>query len=154
MIEHSLNGWILYSAFTVGGGAGLSYFIWSAIEGWTAMRWPTALGEVTSSVVERVPGGKLGPNYEPRLSYWYSVGGVRYTGDRVRFGDNVVSFEATARHRLAPYQTGTSIQVHYDPENPSRSVLSPGVNLRNYAYMVFMGGLFLVGLAALAGIVR
>ena len=152
MIEHSLKDWILVGVLTIGSGAALGYYIWSALEGWTAVRWPTAPGEIISSAVEDVPG-RL-PSYEPKVSYSYSVGGVTRTGNRLRFGDNTVSFEATARKRLASYPRGTAIQVHYDPEDPERSVLRPGVSRWNYAFMVLAGAMFLAGLALLTGVAR
>src|SRR5438094_846893 len=78
--------WVL----AVLGVAGLGYSIWSAIEGWAALRWPVVEGEITSSKVKQIPGvrrfGYGGPSYEPSVAYSYRVLGTTYSGTRLRFG--------------------------------------------------------------------
>ena len=76
------------------------------------------------------------------VSYEYRVGGERYTGDRAAYGSNGDLNERIARGRLEP---GSPIQVHYDPDQPSRSVLVRGVQ----ASTLWTGGL-VAALVALA----
>lgn len=58
------------------------------------------------------------------VSYAYEVAGLRYTGNRV-------SYERESIPALAEqeYPRGAVVSVLYDPGNPNRSVLIPGVNV-------------------------
>ena len=147
--------WVL----AVLGVAGLGYSIWSAIEGWAALRWPVVEGEITSSKVKQIPGvrrfGYGGPSYEPSVAYSYRVLGTTYSGTRLRFGGEPTDYyQDNTYAKLAQYPVGTTVRVHYQPDDPSRSVLEPGVGLRIYLNMAFFSALLLFGVGGIIGIVQ
>jgi len=88
--------------------------------------WPSVTGEVLSSSVERVgrPGSKT---RAPRVTYAYTVDGVRYEGDRLSFRS--YSSRRVSNNRAgviaSRYDEGAPVEVHYDPDRPSEAVLIP-----------------------------
>jgi hypothetical protein len=78
--------------------------------------------------------------YLPRVSYWYKVDGMRYTGSRITFGEarQPLWHIEDSRNR---YPFGATVTVYYDPKNPQHSALelravSPG-------WSSFMGAVWL-----------
>ena len=138
---------------TVMSGAMLGYYIWSAIEGWAALRWPVVRGTIISSKVELIRGTRLW-TYSPSVEYLYSVSGTKHIGTRLRFGDWGFSFQSSAQARLARYTVGTSVQVHYHPDGPLRSVLEPGLRFGNYLKMAFWGAVLVTSVGGIIGIVH
>ena len=153
MISHPLKDWLVIGLVGGGSGAVCGYSVWSVIEGWSALRWPSVEGEITASSITSIPG-RFGNYYKPTVTYSYSVFGITHTGKRLRFGDAEYSFRFSAQKRLAPYAVGTSVQVHYHPDDPSRCVLVPGVELHDYVQIAWSGAFFLLAVGALAGVVH
>jgi hypothetical protein len=84
--------------------------------------WPVARGTVqTSEVLDRQT--RTGHMYKLALSYTYEIAGVRYTGDGLAFAPDYWSDLAEVRKLALKYPAGTSIDVHYDPLDPSFAVL-------------------------------
>ena len=150
MISHSAGDWIGFSLITALGGVGASYYLLDVVSGSVAKRWPVVTGRVTSSTIEQTPG-RFGPGYKPRVKYTYAVDGVTYNGKRRRFDDDDYALKSSASSRLGRYIPGAEILVHYDPGDPSCSVLEPGTEWRTYYSIVFLGALFLIGLGLLLG---
>ena len=73
---------------------------------------------------------------KPVIDYTYVIDGAPYRGDRVSIGPDLDSWAAGER-RERVFREGAQIRVYYDPANPHRSVLEPGVNLRMVAYHAF-----------------
>ncbi len=93
-------------------------------------RWPTAPGRVLSSRVRESWGGRR-LIYEPEVTYEYTVReGPTLRGDCVRFGEIAHDTARDARKIAARYPVGATVQVRYDPRDPSRSTLEPGVGPR------------------------
>jgi uncharacterized protein DUF3592 len=150
MGSHSLSDWIGLSIATALGAAGVAYHLLAAISGAVAKRWPVVAGVVTSSTIEQIPS-RFGHYYKPCVAYTYSVAGVTYTGKQRRFGDDDFEFKSSAASRLAKYTFGAQTPVHYDPDDPSTSVLEPGTESHTYIGIVFSGAWFLFALGALLG---
>ena len=150
MIGHSAGDWIGFSIVTALGGVGASYYLLDVVSGSVAKRWPVVTGKVTTLTVEQTPG-RFGSTYKPRVEYTYAVQGVTYTGNCRRFDDDGYASRSSASSRLGRYVLGAEIPVHYDPNDPSDSVLEPGTERRTYAYIVLLGALFLIGLGLLLG---
>jgi hypothetical protein len=153
MISHSLKDWLLLGLVGGGCGAYCAYYIWSAIEAWAAIGWPSVAGEITASAITSTPA-RLGSYYEPTVAYVYAVFGVTHTGTRLRFGDNQYNFESSAKKRLAPYAVGTSVQVRYHPDDPTRSVLVPGVELLTYYSIFASAAIFILAAGVLSGVLH
>lgn len=89
-----------------------------------ASSWSQAPGRIIRSqmAVRRPPeGNEIGTVVNvPAVTYSFSVGGVTYQGTRVSLGDISGKY---AQEALARYPAGKNVTVHYDPADPSDSVL-------------------------------
>ncbi len=101
--------------------------------------WPVVQGKITQSQVTsyRSTSHSKGRTrsttmYSPKVVYTYSVGGQSYSCDRIFSSDYSSSSAKRARKLVAKYRTGTTVDVHYDPDNPQEAVLEPGGNLMTY----------------------
>ncbi|RMG15009.1 MAG: DUF3592 domain-containing protein [Deltaproteobacteria bacterium] len=115
--------------------------------GLAARAWPQAEGVVLESGVRRhgSAGTRGGTTYEPWVRYRYTAGGRSWTGTRIwRVGQG--STLAWARGVAAEYPAGRRVRVYYDPEDPSASLLRPG--LGGGALVGFFTGLVFFLLAA------
>lgn len=89
--------------------------------------WPTVKGEVVSSRVAGMGGGRAGGGYRAELEYQYRVDGKHYTGRRVSFGRaRGDRSQAHAEVIVDRYPAGAAVTVHYRPDRPAVSVLEPG----------------------------
>ncbi|RMG42912.1 MAG: DUF3592 domain-containing protein, partial [Acidobacteria bacterium] len=84
--------------------------------------WPRTPGIVLDS---RIETDRHRDAYYPRVEYEYTVRGRRFVGQRVFLHELGSSYD-WARSVVARYPRGASVQVAYDPEDPSRAVLEPG----------------------------
>lgn len=103
--------------------------------------WPSVSGQVVSSKVTQVSSGSSPRGhrlYRLDIQYDYVVAGEEYRGKRL----NVISFgqhkKAVAQKLLEPFPTGATVNVHYYPKDPQKSVLIPGVP--SDLYIVFYAG--------------
>jgi hypothetical protein len=103
--------------------------------------WPTTEGTVISQeyVTKREDSGWRGTRYFYQVSYTYSVEGVAYTSDNVRFGLQILSvfFSAIEQEDAARYPTGTKVSVYYHPQRPGVSVLEPGHSFESVLMVLF-----------------
>jgi hypothetical protein len=92
-----------------------------------AKSWPSARGKVTVSRVESHERGGVHKNDPERVAnyplvvYQFDIGGRHYSGKRVSMGESMPN--ADVESTLARYPAGASVEVFYDPENPSQCVL-------------------------------
>lgn len=120
--------------------------------GVASRRWARTRGQIrgTSALpgdpVHVPPDRNLAWAATPVLRYEYTVNGRQYAGTRV----NAVGFSGHRAARLAAarYPEEQDVEVWYDPRDPSRAVLEPGVT----AGSVFWGvvSVAIVGLAVAA----
>lgn len=104
--------------------------IQQALEMGDSRQWPTAEGVITASRIASshktsTEKGWHGSRYEyeVRVQYAYSVGGVSYSGNRLRIRPNKYSSEGNAQRELAEYPVGQRVRVYYNPKEPERSLL-------------------------------
>ena len=102
----------------VGLGAGV-YLLWFMRRRSAAQHWPTTQAEILQSGFEEDADG-----FAPRVEYTYEVNGMRYFGDRLYFHTVNRTTDAEARKHLEPYPVGSRVPLHYNPRNPSDSVLN------------------------------
>lgn len=94
-----------------------------------AYAWQSTTGEIVSSKTEKYRsyfGEAHAPTtlHRPSIVYMYEVGGRRYAGDRVSFGGVVSASHAKLFNgKLGRYAEGVEVEVFFNPENPSESVL-------------------------------
>lgn len=116
--------------------------------------WPTADGTVLKGRIETRSGGGHagGTRYKALIVYAYTVSGERYVGDRRHFCDRTLRKRKDAQAVLNMFPPETPVTVHYDPENPSLSVLEPGYRKQCQRWvqaawrMSFMYGAMAIGL--------
>lgn len=126
-----------------------------ARRGAATWKWPTVRGRVSMSELEEgPPSGRIMPvaRYRPTITYSYLVNGREWSAHCVFVGDDAYTSTHVARARVRKYAPGTAVEVRYDPADPSRAVLEPGVSLQTRRLIV--GGLllFCAGAAALLSI--
>lgn len=104
--------------------------------------WQEAAGTITESAVKVETSGE-GPDASwCHVVYEYVVGGRRYTGKRVEFGDrHFLTRKKSSRH-LQRYPLHARVPVYFDPANPADSVLERQIAHRS-RHMV-LGITFLV----------
>ncbi len=141
-------GGVFLGAF-VAIGLGLLAFGLNALRlSQAAAAWPTTPGLVTSSRFE-VDSDSDGTTYKVKLTYAYNVNGRDYEGERIAFGYAGSSSEKFHRDIHRAIRQGVQVAVRYDPNNPSRAVLSHGVNqsiifvlMFGLVWTLFTGGMF------------
>jgi hypothetical protein len=89
--------------------------------------WPTTSGKVQSAGVQRYRGE--GISYGVNVGYTYTVAGVQYHSRRLEFGIQPETWwHAAAREAVSKYPIGSTVTVHYNPDNPKVAVLITGVS--------------------------
>src|SRR5882672_3247953 len=91
-------------------------------------RWPTAAGVVTQS---RIREGYLKSvkAYAPDVEYQYTVLGSEHAGSTLRFSTvSKWGTEPAAKKRISPFPVGRQVDIHYNPKDPSESVLEAGLS--------------------------
>ena len=101
--------------------------------------WPKTYGTIVSSSlkVRQVRNrGVRGSRMTANIEYQYRAEGENHTGTRVTYGSGWPFknfFQSTqAKQAVSKYKKGHRVPVYYDPANPSRAVLVPGVTLETY----------------------
>lgn len=127
------------------GAVGIGLGIW----GWGVLTnarvsegWPTVEGRVVRSEVDHSTDAEGGDSYTPEIEYEYTVDGLEYENNRVRFGENSYSSRRRAEEETGRYPVGRRVEVYYEPGDPDNSVLEPGATLGSYLGVV-MGAMFL-----------
>jgi hypothetical protein len=118
-----------------------------------AAGWPVARGTVTESAVESVEetdDGTTRTTWVPAVEYRYRVGGVEYFSRQIKLGVAVSAGKGYAEKVAARYPRGSTVDVHYDPANPSSAALENptrlhwlllGIALACFALAAWAGGL-------------
>jgi hypothetical protein len=135
-----------------GGGVLMLMILWVSIkQAVAASRWPVAEGRVVSSTTEsfktRVGGahtGQLVTFYQAVVEYSYRVDGRDYHGTRLSFGGKQSTAEGPAKRKAARYPSGSTVQVRYDPADPSQAVLETRVAL---SWLLLVASVVFLGLA-------
>jgi hypothetical protein len=108
---------------TAGGG----YFAYFSSQ---ARSWPIVEGKITDSEVERENAiGDIDEEvqFKAVVKYSFIVDGRSYTGERVAFGLGTSNRPADARKIVDRYPAGRTVEIHYNPNDPSDAVLETDV---------------------------
>ena len=100
-----------------------------------------------------MPGGRFADRrgWRPEVNYTYRAEGQTYSGERLNFFRLNTTSLRGARRVLAHYPVGQSVPVHYDPQQPSRSVLQVGLGLSWPLWLLGAASLVLGGAVLWAG---
>ncbi len=139
--------WFLrfWELFCGSAGAGLiALALRNLFKGWSSRGWSRTQGIVVRSfvLVDETDGRE---SYTPQVEYEYSVGGKKYLGRRLRYGQIGSSSRKRAERVIVPYTSGTSTQVWFNPRDPSDAVLVSGSSWGNAA--IAIAGLIFLWLA-------
>jgi hypothetical protein len=88
--------------------------------------WPTTYARVTSSAVY-THGAGAGMSWAPVVQYEYEAAGAEHRSSNIRFLLGTFYNADAAAEVVASYPVGRQVSVAYDPQDPNRSVLEPGV---------------------------
>lgn len=114
-----------------------------------SLDWPKTQSEITNS---RLDEFKEDQSYAPALEYVYEVNGKHYTSKQISlvtrlelYGEDKQFVEDFLRH----FPKGSRPTARYNPENPSQTVLIPGVEVESARVSSFLK--ICIGLAIFLG---
>ena len=84
-------------------------------------QWPSTMGTVSTSYLERRSSSDSGYTNYPVVQYSYQVSGQAYQGMKIAPGPEVGG--TGAGKVVARYPAGAQVMVFYNPQSPSDSVL-------------------------------
>jgi hypothetical protein len=116
-----------------------------------ANQWPTASGKIMSSGTQEYRDSGADHSrlkmYRSKVVYEYHVAGQKYTSDKITQGEKLGSSSQSLAGRTASkYKVGDSVQVYYNPKNPSEAILNRTPTSRLIVWLLAAG---LLGLAFL-----
>ena len=88
--------------------------------------WLTATGIVTTSEIRETRSGD-GYSYSPRILYDYQVEDETYSSGRITVADGGSGRSERAESMVEQYPVGEEVEVFYNPEIPSQSLLERSV---------------------------
>ena len=109
--------------------------------------WPTVIGRIMASEMGR-HSDKHGTVYTADIQYDYTVNEKLYSGNLISFGHADTSNSDDARSDLNEYPVNKEVKIYYDPDNPHRSVLQPGVGNGGFVVILFGFGFMLIATLA------
>jgi len=117
-----------------------------AIEGIKAKSWPVAPGRILLARYDqwRTKKGVRIAGLCVDIQYIYQVGDVIYDGTRVNTGWRCFGNQDHLEALLRRYPSGKKVEVYYNPEDPTQSLLEPGVEWTSF----FLWGIGLISLSA------
>lgn len=131
---------LFFGLFLVIGVGILGFGLHSLSMSQKAANWPTAQGSITSSDFN-VSSDSDGTTYRTKVSYVYNALGRELTGEKIAFGYSGSSSEKFHRDIYKALPVNTSVAVRYDPSDPSRAVLSYGVN-QSIKFLLIFGAVW------------
>ncbi len=88
-----------------------------------ASHWSVAPGTVVEAKVEELRAAKGGKQFRAKVRYEYDIEGNKYEGDRYAFLPLASSDAETQLAVVTRYESGSPIDVYFDPQSPEESVL-------------------------------
>lgn len=146
----------LFAAVFAGAGAVTIYrgAISPHLERRAAASWVAGRCTITEVAIAQDVDSDGDRQYAPRVAYRLEVGGQSVRGERISFGERAWTNDlAKAKRGAARYHVGQTVDCFYDPDRPSRVVLSrtvPGGTM----VAAFGLGFLLVGLGIAASELR
>jgi len=124
----------------------LGFGLWAINKGMQSEDWDKGTATVLKSNIEKSESKskdargftRTSTSYSVRVTYSYTVEGNNYEGNTVGFGTMSHNERSDAQEELKSYPQGKTIDVYYNPENPSDSVLKKGVFWPMYIVIAIM----------------
>ena len=137
-----LAGTVLFGWATV-------HLLGAAWEAGSSRTWPTTTGTVRTSQWHQFTG--KGCHFGLDLRYAYVVDGASLVGNTYRFGGEC---GAEVIRIAETHPVGSQLPVHYDPDQPARSVIEVGDVSRNTVIGLVVAPLMLLLSLSLFGYLR
>ncbi len=83
-------------------------------------------------------GNKGSSMHGVRFEFAYAVSGTNYTGTLYTFDRDSSSDDLWAREAVAAFPAGSKRICYYDPRNPARAVLAPGLHGSDMIHLMFI----------------
>ena len=139
-------------SFGLGSMIFLGVGLWMINKGMQSENWDKGTATITSSEIEKTESRskdaqgftRTSTSFSVRVTYAYTVEGSNYEGNTVGFGTMSHNERSDAQEELKSYPKGKTIEVYYDPENPSDSVIKKGVFWPMYI-MISINIIILIG---------
>ena len=134
--------------------AGLLFVAWKyqrIVEEVNSLRWPATVGLVESSnfytSTRRTTNKTTTTTHHGEFSYRYSINNKEYIGHRYDAKGNMQTGLADEASKIKTLmKLGATVDVFYDPDYPSRSMLKNGVSEDTWVRIAFSSFLLLVGI--------
>jgi hypothetical protein len=129
LADSAANLWLrlLAVGFLVVGGIGLIVRDFRARALSVEWQWPTAPATIERGWIEEVEEEDTAGNpvkaYVPMLRYRYRVDGEDFQGGAIGLDDRPMPSAEAALRRLSQYPDFATVEVRYDPEDPSFAVI-------------------------------
>ncbi len=136
MRRHSMGFSIFISIFFLIGFGLLGYGVHSFYRGRQALSWPAVEGRLWECRLQENRHSE-GNTWEVKVRYSYSVAGREFDGKRVAFGYSGSSTHGEHQGICEKLQSGSRVMVHYQPSDPSDSVLAAGFNRSTFVILAF-----------------
>ena len=97
----------------------------------SSKKWQTVEGFIITARVVRSPSYDNGVTHTPVLKYSYIVDGKEYTSNKLSpasFTDILEVIHSAGTNWLRQYPEKESVTVYYNPEEPEKAILEPGIN--------------------------
>jgi hypothetical protein len=134
--EEFFFGRIFPLPFLLIGAVTLYFGCANLLQAQASMSWPITQGTIEQSIVKAgsssVRTGSLRTTFRAKVDYRFTVGAVSFLGHRVTFGDFGSSDRSHPDDIAAKYPPGSSVVIHYDPDDPEESVIDPGIKLHTW----------------------
>lgn len=141
---------VLSTLSVILGLVGLGVVVWGLLRVRRTARtrtWPSTQGTVRSSTVVSRKAAPLRTEtsyaddtppepqvlYRPQVEYTYTVAQKTYTGTALGVDEVEVSSQQHAQAHAARYVPGAPVTVTYDPEDPGKALLEPGIQAVSWA---------------------
>ncbi len=141
------------NASTFFGALGLAMTAYGGWRWWLVSKmrtWTKTSGRIERIEEEkrmRTQHGVTAPYFVPKIEVAYEVSGISFRSKRFSIHNFTVGFPGEARELLAGRGVGDPVEVHYDPSQPSRSIVQ--VPSHDGALVAAFLGLILIMLTAL-----
>ena len=130
----------------------LAAAVWNLVAGLKSRAWPSTSGTITTSELAKDSSNPFDFTHRrANVEYRYNVNGKDYLARGVFVGDSWTNdfSRPAATRRVVKYSRGSTVTVYYDPLQPWRAVLEPGVNWQTW-YQLAFAVLFAAGVVFLA----
>ncbi len=85
--------------------------------------WDTTEGRVVETYIEQRPTRGV-DKYAPFVVYAYTANGKTYQSNLITHGEIPLLNDRDAQKAIAKYPVGSTVKVHYNPDNPAEATLA------------------------------